>query len=155
MDTVFEFMIEKNLLSSTQSGVKPNDSWVNQLIAIIHNIFSKFNVYPSIEVLVVLLDLSKAFDRVWDKGLLYKSKNQGITSERLGLIESFLHSRHKRAALNVLSANWKFVKAGVSQVSAEGPLCFLMYISDLLQGLIFCWLWTCYLRPTVQPIIFK
>ena len=148
-------MIEKNLLSSTQSGVKPNDSWVNQLIAIIHNIFSKFNVYPYVEVLVVLLDLSKAFDRVWDKGLLYKSKNQGITSERLGLIESFLHNRHKRAALNVLSANWKFVKAGVSQGSVAGPLCFLMYISDLLQGLIFCGLWRCYLRPTVQPIIFK
>ena len=62
-----EFMIEKNLLSSTQSGVKPKDSWVNQLIAIIRIIFSAFDVYPSLEVLGVLLDLSKAFDRVWDK----------------------------------------------------------------------------------------
>ena len=61
------FMIEKNLLSSTQSGVKPKDSWVNQLIAIIRIIFSAFDVYPSLEVLGVLLDLSKAFDRVWDK----------------------------------------------------------------------------------------
>ena len=60
-------MIEKNLLSSTQSGVKPKDSWVNQLIAIIRIIFSAFDVYPSLEVLGVLLDLSKAFDRVWDK----------------------------------------------------------------------------------------
>ena len=110
-------MIEKSLLSSTQSGVKPNDSWINQLIAIIHSIFSAFNVYPSVEVLVVLLDLSKTFDTVWDKGLPYKSKNQGITSERVGLIDSFLHNRHKRAALNVLPANWKFVKAGVSQGS--------------------------------------
>ena len=62
-----EFMIEKNLLSSTQSGVKPKDSWVNQLIAIIRIIFSALDVYPSLEVLGVLLDLSKAFDRVWDK----------------------------------------------------------------------------------------
>ena len=60
-------MIERNLLSSTQSGFKPKDSWVNQLIAIIRIIFSAFDVYPSLEVLGVLLDLSKAFDRVWDK----------------------------------------------------------------------------------------
>ena len=60
-------MIERNLQSSTQSGFKPKDSWVNQLIAIIRIIFSAFDVYPSLEVLGVLLDLSKAFDKVWDK----------------------------------------------------------------------------------------
>ena len=63
-DAIFECMIEKNLLSSTQSGFKPNDSCVNQLIAITHSIFSAFDANPSLKVRGVFLDLSKAFDRV-------------------------------------------------------------------------------------------
>ena len=61
-DAIFEFMIENNLLSSTQSGVKPNDSCVDQLFSITHSIFSVFDANPSLEVRGVFLDLSKAFD---------------------------------------------------------------------------------------------
>ena len=41
-DANFEYMVENNLLSSTQPGFKPNDSCNNQLISITHNIFSAF-----------------------------------------------------------------------------------------------------------------
>ena len=99
-----EFMIERNLLSSTQSGFKPKDSWVNQLIAIIRIIFSAFDVYPSLEVLGVLLDLSKAFDRVLDKDVtkeevkhelskmeINKSPgNDDLTKELYGITLKFL-----------------------------------------------------------------
>ena len=76
-DAIFEFMIENNLLSSTQSGFKPNDSCVHQLISITHSIFSAFDGNPSLEVRDrkqpgnpslevrgVFLNLSKAFERV-------------------------------------------------------------------------------------------
>ena len=49
-DAMFEFLIENNLLSSTQSGFKPSDSCVNQLISITHSICSAFDVNPSVEV---------------------------------------------------------------------------------------------------------
>ena len=39
-DPIFEFIIESNLLSSTQSDFKPNDSCVNQLTTMTHSIFS-------------------------------------------------------------------------------------------------------------------
>ena len=110
-----EFMIEKNLLSSTQSGVKPKDSWVNQLIAIIRIIFSAFDVYPSLEVLGVLLDLSKAFDRVLDKDVtkeevkhelskmeINKSPgNDDLTKELYGITLKFL------SFCNLKSLFWK------------------------------------------------
>ena len=64
-DAIFEFMIEKNLLSINQSGFKPNDSWVNQLISITCSIFNALGANPSLEVCGDFLDLSKAFDRVW------------------------------------------------------------------------------------------
>ena len=49
-DAIFEFMIENNLLSSTQSGFKPNDSCGNQLISIAHCIFGTFDANSSSEV---------------------------------------------------------------------------------------------------------
>ena len=57
-------MIQNNLKNSCQSGFRPNNSCVNQLISITHNIYRAFDANPSIEVPGVYLDLSKAFDKV-------------------------------------------------------------------------------------------
>ena len=83
----------------------PNDSCINQLISIIHNIYRAFDANPSLEVLGVFLDLSKAFDKVWHEGLLYKRKNNGINGNALKLIKSFLHSRSQRVVLNGQSSS--------------------------------------------------
>ena len=42
---------------------------------------------------VVALDISKAFNRVWHAGLLYKLKSYGISGQIFGLISSFLNNR--------------------------------------------------------------
>ena len=66
-------MIQNNLLNSCQSGFRPNDSCVNQLInSITHNIYCAFDANPALEVRGVFLDLSKAFDKVWHEGLVCK-----------------------------------------------------------------------------------
>ena len=69
-------MIQNNLLNNCQSGFRPNDSCVNQLIS--HNTYRTSDANPSLEIRGVFWDLSKAFDKVWHEGLLYKLKNNGI-----------------------------------------------------------------------------
>ena len=66
------------MLSVHQSGFRPGNSCVHQLILIVHDIYNAFNTNPSLEVRGVFLDISKAFDRAWHKGLLYKLKCMGI-----------------------------------------------------------------------------
>ena len=130
-NSLFNYFIENNLLSPHQSGFIPGDSCVQQLISITHEIYNAFDCNPSLEVRGVFLDISKAFDKVWHDGLIYKLKRNGITSDLLRLIESFLSDRYQRVVLNGNNSNWNKIKAGVPQRSILDPLFFLIYINDL------------------------
>ena len=59
---MFNFFIENKLISSNQSGFKPGDSCINQLLSITHEIYESFDV--RLEVRSVFLDISKVFDKV-------------------------------------------------------------------------------------------
>ena len=84
----------------------------------------------------VFLDISKAFDKVWHDGLIYKLQQNGISGELLNILVDFLNNRKQRVVLNGQSSNWVGVKAGVPKGSIMGTLLFLIYINDLPDGLI-------------------
>ena len=65
-------MINNNFLNSNQSGFKPADLCVHQLTSTNHDIYKAFNANLLSGVRGVFLDLSKAFDKVWHDGLLFK-----------------------------------------------------------------------------------
>ena len=83
-------MCDNELLSPNQSGFRPGDSTVNQLIAITHQIHVAFEECPSRETRPVFLDIFKAFGKVWHDGLLHKLESNGISSPLLNLIRIFV-----------------------------------------------------------------
>ena len=60
---MFSFVLENNLITQKQSGFKPGDSCINQLLSITHEIYKSFN--DELEGRKRFLDISKAFDKVW------------------------------------------------------------------------------------------
>ena len=92
-NSVYKYLEEQKLLSADQSGFRENDSCVNQLLSIVLNIYSAFDAYPTLESRGVFLDMSKAFDKVWHEGLIFKLKLMGISEALLELIKSFLVHR--------------------------------------------------------------
>ena len=56
---IYNNLLENDLISQNQSGFKPGNSCINQLISITHEIYQSFN--EELEVSGVFLDISKAF----------------------------------------------------------------------------------------------
>ena len=81
------------------------------------------------------LDISKAFDRVWHRGLLIKLKSLGIGGSLLQWFESYLQDRMQCVVLEGQSSEWRKLHSGVPQGSVLEPLLFLVYINDITDGL--------------------
>ena len=95
---MLKYFLHNNLITPKQSGFRPGDSCINQLVSITHDIFSSFD--NGLEVREVFLDISKTFDKVWHDGLIYKLKQNGIKDKLLCLLIDFLKNHQQRVVLN-------------------------------------------------------
>ena len=54
------------------------ESCTSELLSIVHEIQSSFDCNPPVDTRAIFLDISKAFDKVWHQGLLFKLKLFGV-----------------------------------------------------------------------------
>ena len=83
----------------------------------------------------IFLDISKAFDKFWHIGLIFKLKQNGVARNSLNTLTDFLKERKQRVVLHGQHSKWSNISAGVRKGSIFGSLFFLIYIIDLSDNL--------------------
>ena len=118
-----------NLLPFHQAGFRPRFSLDDQLVRLTTLIYNQFHsVKPSV---LVLFDITKAFDKVWHPGLLYKLRSFRLPASYLRFIYQFLSNRLAYVKIDQAFSHPVFLHCGVPQGSSLSPLLYLIYASDL------------------------
>ena len=81
--------------------------------------------------------MSKAFDKIWNEVLIFKSKQNEINANILDTLTNFLNDRKQRVVLNSQHSKWENIERSLPRDTTLGPLPFLIYINDLPENLVF------------------
>ena len=86
--------------------------------------------------LLVLLDLSQAFNTVEHQLFLNDLYNSGVRDIALNLLKSYISEREQRVVVGETQSEPMFLHCGTPQGSVLGPLLFIVYTSSLVNDLV-------------------
>ena len=118
-----------NILTDSLHGFRKRRSCDTQLINTVNNLAKGLDKNEQTDA--ILLDFSKAFDKVALSRLLLKLNNYRIRGNLLKWIQDFLSGRTQQVVLKGSGSDTSPVTFGVPQGSVLCPLGFLAFINDL------------------------
>jgi hypothetical protein len=128
-----DFLDSNNILTPSQHGFRQGRSCETQLLTTLNDFSKTLNTSDQTDA--VLLDFSKAFDKVDHKILLSKIDSIGIKGCLHDWMSSFLSDRLQYVTVDGSISKPCKVLSGVPQGTVLGPLFFLIYINDIQQNL--------------------
>ncbi|GBM25257.1 RNA-directed DNA polymerase from mobile element jockey, partial [Araneus ventricosus] len=124
-----DYLEENNILIPEQFGFRKKLSTTHQLLRVTEYIQEGLNNKQKTGA--VFLDIQKAFDRVWQDGLIHKLIKYNIPPYLIKIFHSYLTNRNFAVRVENELSHTKFIKAGVVQGSKVGPVLFALFINDM------------------------
>ena len=126
--------LERNkLMDETQHGSRAGRSTLSQLLEHQDAILKELEQGNNVDT--VYLDFSKAFDKCDHGILLHKIKKLNIKGKLGRWLQNFLEDRKQAVIVDRVKSTWSEIISGIPQGSVLGPILFLIYISDIGDGL--------------------
>ena len=129
LDQLVPFLEEIGLIPQCQSAYRKFHSTETALCKIYNDLVR--NTCQGKVSLLVLLDLSAAFDTVDHQLLLNDFSNCGVDGPAHSLLRSYLSNREQRVVVGGSQSEPTILHCGVPQGSVLGPILFTVYTSTL------------------------
>ena len=126
---LFQFIVKNKILNKSQYGFQKDLSTELAILELQDRINNSLNKNEC--CVGIFMDLSKAFDTLDHKILLYKLNHYGIRGIALSWFQNYLSDRNQFVCVNGTNSGHLPIKCGVPQGSILGPLLFLVYVNDL------------------------
>ena len=117
--------------SSTQCLQKRGLGTCDALLCVSHTLQSALE--SGQEARILQIDFSAAFDRVNQRGILYKLCSVGIGGYALSILTQFLSNRSQHVMADGCTSKLTNVVSGVPQGSVFCPLLFILYTSEIFS----------------------
>ena len=118
-----------NILPPHQFGFRSEHSTTHQVARLLNFVVEGFN--RNCHTVGAFFDISKAFDKVWHEGLLWKLHCFGYQRWLLRIIASWLNHREFYVAWGTATSTSRRIRAGVPQGSLLSPTLFNVFTSDI------------------------
>ena len=135
-DQIWYLWVANKLLCNEQHGFFPGRSTVTNLVTVDSIIADYMNKRHPVDV--ILLEFSRAFDKVRHDILISKLSSTGISAQPLDWITDFLSNRSQTVIYSDSVSAPISVTSGFIQGSVFGPLLFVSCISDLSEQASHC-----------------
>ena len=127
---IYDHLSENALLSENQSGYRPHHSKQLQLAYMTDSLYKSLD--KGQDFTAIYLDVTKYFDKIWHKGLLFKCENEFfITGPLLDWLKSYLTDRRQKVRIGNSYSTTMTINSGCPQGSILGPLLALLYLDGL------------------------
>jgi hypothetical protein len=115
-------MVKKQVVNRWQTGFQRGKAVEDQIIRVSQSVQDGFEKKPYEKTILVALDCTKAYDRVWKVRLVERMMDEKAPKSIIMWMKAFLEDRKTQVKMANTASKWKTMSEGLSQGTVSSPM---------------------------------